>query len=107
MDDQDTLDLKQAADLLKISLSTAQQAAETGELPGCKVGRSWVFLRSALLEYLREQTQIQQRERRARSGVEQELNERGSMHGRRRRRRGPPPDLAPYLPEPSGESTAA
>lgn len=82
----DTLDLMQAAAMLKISLATAQEMARAGELPGCKIGHSWVFLRDALRRYLWEQTEAQQRERRAQSGIDQKIAE-GIPHTTRHQRR--------------------
>jgi excisionase family DNA binding protein len=39
-----TLNLKQAAALLKIHPVTLQEKAKAGEIPGAKVGRAWVFI---------------------------------------------------------------
>lgn len=50
-----TLDLRQAADFLKIHPVTLRTKAGEGEIPGAKVGRSWVFLDIDLVEYLRSQ----------------------------------------------------
>ncbi|OGT17293.1 MAG: hypothetical protein A2522_06855 [Gallionellales bacterium RIFOXYD12_FULL_53_10] len=49
----DTLNLKDAAALLKIHPVTLQSKAKSGEVPGAKVGRSWVFVQIDLLSYIR------------------------------------------------------
>lgn len=70
---EDTLDLEQCANFLNIDTSTAQKLAATGILPGAKIGKGWVFLRSDLVEYLRAEVRRQQRERQGKATVEQEL----------------------------------
>jgi hypothetical protein len=57
MDDNSacTLDLTEAAKLLKIHPVTLQIRAKAGKIPGCKIGRSWVFIRFDLLHYIRSQ----------------------------------------------------
>jgi len=47
-----TLDLNEAANFLKISETTAQEMAASGELPGAKIGRAWVFLADDLVAWL-------------------------------------------------------
>ena len=39
-----TLDLKQAAEFLKMHPVTLQCKAKAGEIPGAKPGKSWVFI---------------------------------------------------------------
>lgn len=58
-----TLNLKEAADLLNISYHTAQGMAKSGELPGAKIGRAWVFIYDDLIEWLRQQVESQRQER--------------------------------------------
>ena len=48
----DVLDEIEMAELLKCEISTVQDKARSGELPGIKFGRSWVFPRTAVLEVL-------------------------------------------------------
>jgi excisionase family DNA binding protein len=48
-----TLNLKEAAALLKIHPVTLQDKARAGEIPGAKIGRAWVFIEFDLLEYIR------------------------------------------------------
>jgi excisionase family DNA binding protein len=55
-----TLNLEETARFLKVHTETISRLAKTGQLPGAKIGRAWVFLEEDLIEYLREQIQIQQ-----------------------------------------------
>lgn len=45
---EDTLTLREAADLLKIHLNTARRLAQSSALPGSKIGRQWRFSRTAI-----------------------------------------------------------
>jgi excisionase family DNA binding protein len=83
----DTLDVNEAAAMLKIAPRTVLELAHSGELPGCKIGISWVFLRDALTRYLWEQTKAQQRERQIKSGLEEKIAAGISHETRRQRKR--------------------
>ncbi|WP_373987820.1 helix-turn-helix domain-containing protein [Duganella sp. BuS-21] len=48
-----TLDVDQAAAMLHADRETVLNVARRGELPGTKIGKSWVFLRSNVLDYLK------------------------------------------------------
>jgi len=48
-----TLDLKQAADFLKMHPQTVRRLAKAGLLPGAKPGKHWCFLEDDLAGYLR------------------------------------------------------
>jgi excisionase family DNA binding protein len=48
--------LTEAAAFLRIHPDTLAQRARAGEIPGCKVGRAWVFLPELLREYLLERS---------------------------------------------------
>ena len=48
-----TLDLEEAAAFLKCSDDTIRELVASGQLPGAKVGRKWVFIDVDLLEWLR------------------------------------------------------
>lgn len=82
----ETLDVQEAAAMLKCSPQTVLELAECGELPGCKIGIGWVFLRDAIKQYLWLQTQSQQAERRSKSGLDEKIA-RGIVHETRRQRR--------------------
>lgn len=49
----DVLTPSQAAEYLQVEEKTVIQEAETGRLPGQKVGGQWRFLRLAIVEWLR------------------------------------------------------
>ena len=54
MDAQDTLDAAGAAAVLHADAETVLLLARRGELPGAKIGKSWVFLRADVLDFLRD-----------------------------------------------------
>lgn len=60
-----TFDLDECAQFLKISSPAVFEMAIRGELPGARIGRSWVFLEEDLVEYVRIQVRCQRRERQA------------------------------------------
>lgn len=62
-----TFDLEQAADFLKVNPCTAQEMAASGELPGAKIGRAWVFLEEDLADWLREQIKLQREQRQSKN----------------------------------------
>jgi excisionase family DNA binding protein len=47
-----TLNVAEAALLLKVHPKTLQRLARVGDIPGCKVGRAWVFVEQLLLDTL-------------------------------------------------------
>lgn len=50
-----TLNLKAAADFLKIHPVTLSVKAASGEIQGAKIGKRWVFLEVDLVEHIRSQ----------------------------------------------------
>jgi hypothetical protein len=50
-----TLNLQQAAEFLKIHPVTLGDKARTGEVPGAKIGKCWVFVDIDLIDYIRAQ----------------------------------------------------
>jgi len=52
-DDLETFDVAGAADFLKMSKDTVMRKARTGEVPGTKVGRHWVFIKYDLIKLIR------------------------------------------------------
>ena len=50
----DSLDLHDAADFLKMHWQTLRAKAQSGEIPGAKLGKRWVFLKEDLVSYIRE-----------------------------------------------------
>ena len=51
----DTLNLQQAAELLRIHPVTLQAKAKAGEIPGAKIGKCWVFVDVDLIDHIRSQ----------------------------------------------------
>jgi excisionase family DNA binding protein len=49
----ETWGIKEAAAFLRIHPDTLAERARAGEIPGCKIGRSWVFMPDLLTEYVR------------------------------------------------------
>ncbi|MDT8385156.1 MAG: helix-turn-helix domain-containing protein [Gammaproteobacteria bacterium] len=49
----ETLDLKEAALFLKINHEVLRRRVKAQELLGAKVGKSWVFLKDDLINYIR------------------------------------------------------
>ena len=50
-----TLDLTEAAGLLKVHENTVMEMVSAGTIPGAKIGRAWVFLDEDLFEYVRRE----------------------------------------------------
>ncbi len=48
-----TLDLTEAAALLKMHPEEVRRRAKLGQLPGAKPGKSWIFLEDDLAEHIR------------------------------------------------------
>ncbi len=65
-----TLDIDECAEFLKINRETALTMAGAGKLPGAKIGRAWVFLLDDLVEYLKAQVRLQQRQRAVEADVQ-------------------------------------
>ncbi len=84
-----TLSLEETARFLKIHTETVSRLAKTGELPGAKLGRAWVFLEEDLVDYLREQIQAQQTMRVRESEVRNLTNSPKSPTEKRSRSRKP------------------
>ena len=50
-----TLNLQEAAALLKLHPTTLAAKARAGEIPGARLGKRWVFVEVDLLDYVRSQ----------------------------------------------------
>ena len=50
-----TLNLTEAADMLKVHENTVLDLVSSGDVPGAKIGRAWVFLDDDLFAYVRKQ----------------------------------------------------
>ncbi len=49
-----TFNLDEAAKYLKVHPNTLQSRAKQGIIPGCRIGRRWVFLEADLADYIRK-----------------------------------------------------
>ena len=64
MSTDETLGVPEAALLLRAENETIMLYARSGELPGTRIGKSWVFLREDVLAFLRHQIKNDTEERR-------------------------------------------
>ncbi|MES2354829.1 MAG: helix-turn-helix domain-containing protein [Pseudomonadota bacterium] len=55
MNTLETLDVAEVAALLRAESETIMQLARKGELPGTRIGKSWVFLREDVILFLKNQ----------------------------------------------------
>lgn len=92
----ETLDLHGVASLCKAEPETIAQYARSGELPGTKMGKSWVFLRDDVLSFLRKRIAEETELRRVKTtGATESLQPSGVLvHRKTRTRR----TLLPELP---------
>lgn len=61
----DTIGSEECADMLRCTVEQVEELARSGEIPGLKIGRSWLFMRNDLLAYLAEKAREEARERRS------------------------------------------
>lgn len=54
-----TLGVSEAADILKVHENRILELAGSGEIPGAKIGRAWVFIDEDLFEYVRRKIKEQ------------------------------------------------
>jgi hypothetical protein len=80
----ETLDLHGVAALCKAEPETIAQYARSGELPGTKMGKSWVFLRDDVLAFLRKRIAEETEMRRERCIATSELVQPDSVLIRRK-----------------------
>ncbi len=59
----ETLDTKGAAELLHVSIQLTQRLASRGEIPAVQLGKSFLFLKSDLIQWLTERARNEQRQR--------------------------------------------
>lgn len=62
---EETIGSEGCADLLRCTPAQIEELARAGEIPGLKMGRSWLFVRADLLAYLAEKARAEAQERRA------------------------------------------
>ena len=63
MSESETWGIRQASSFLRIHPDTLAERARTGEIPGCKIGRAWVFMPELLKEYIRCRSTVSPRVR--------------------------------------------
>lgn len=68
MQDHQTLGIDEAAALLHAETATVMQFARRGELPGTRIGKSWVFLREDVIAFLRQHIVTDTRARQLQAG---------------------------------------
>ncbi len=53
MFDSETMDADQVAAFLRADAETVRQFARSGDLPGTRIGKGWIFLKTDVLDFLR------------------------------------------------------
>jgi len=61
----ETIDAEGCAELLRCSIDQVEEMARTGEIPGLKIGRGWLFVPADLLAFIAERAREEAQERRA------------------------------------------
>lgn len=51
----ETLNIEEAAEMLKIHPVTLSEKACRGQIPGARIGKRWVFIKVDLIDYIRSQ----------------------------------------------------
>lgn len=62
----------ECAAMLRCTPEQIEELARAGEIPGLKMGRSWLFVRADLLAYLAEKARAEAQERRAKRQPQQD-----------------------------------
>lgn len=94
----ETIGPEDAAPILRCTAEQVELLARTGEIPGVKFGRSWVFVRADLIDWIRERGREEAQERRERK---QPAPAPGYRLTRQRR------SAPPVLPQPAPAIAAA
>ena len=61
----DTIGSEDCAAMLRCTVDQVEELARSGDIPGLKIGRSWLFVRHDLLVYLAEKAREEAQERRS------------------------------------------
>ena len=61
----DTIDATECAELLRCKPCQVEEMAREGSIPGLKIGRGWLFVRSDLLAFLAERARQEAADRRS------------------------------------------
>jgi len=87
----DTIDSNECANLLRCTPEQVEELARAGEIPGLKIGRSWLFVRADLLDYLAQKAREEAAERRSKRQVREVM-----PTPLKQRRQVPPPLPVPW-----------
>lgn len=87
----DTIDSNECATLLRCTPEQVEELARAGEIPGLKIGRSWLFVRADLLDYLAQKAREEAAERRSKRQVREVM-----PTPLKQRRQVPPPLPVPW-----------
>lgn len=60
----ETITADQCAELLRCTTDQVEELTRKGELPGIKIGRSWIYVKADLLDYLAARARTEAEERR-------------------------------------------
>ncbi|MNY06749.1 Helix-turn-helix domain protein [compost metagenome] len=60
----ETINSEECAELMRCTAERIEEMARAGEIPGLKIGRNWLFVRSDLLAYLAEKAREEAQMRR-------------------------------------------
>jgi excisionase family DNA binding protein len=66
----DTIDSEECAALLRCTPEQVEELARAGDIPGLKIGRGWLFVRTDLLDYLAQKAREEAAERRSKRAVQ-------------------------------------
>ena len=66
MSTDETIGSEDCAKILRCTPEQVEELARAGEIPGLKLGRSWLFVRGDLLAYLAEKAREEALQRRSR-----------------------------------------
>ena len=61
----DTIDAAECAELLRCKPCQVEEMARAGDIPGLKIGRGWLFVRSDLLAFLADRARQEAADRRS------------------------------------------
>lgn len=67
--------IEQVCEILNAEISRVFELVQSGELPGAKIGRSWVFIESIVYDYLAEQIAQQTSRRKAMKAAKVQVRE--------------------------------
>lgn len=90
---EDTIGSEDCSRILRCTPEQVEELARAGEIPGLKLGRSWLFVRADLLLFLAEKAREEAQQRRAKRQPAAPIQQAAPTKPRRRQ--------PPALPVPS------